>query len=95
MKARLNLTIDHDLLSTIKTYANRNDISLSKLVEECFRQMKLKLKNKTKAKNGLLEKKEKQKTLPVLSNRELREEYYEARAEKYGFKGNTRRKRNT
>jgi hypothetical protein len=93
MKTRINLAIDKDLLSTIKTFAMRNDISLSELVEEYFRLVKLKLKNK--AKNDIPGKVEKKKKTPILSNRELREEYYEARAEKYGFKSNPGRKRNT
>ena len=39
MKARLNLTIDERLLMEVKKIAQKNDTSVSELVEHFFKQM--------------------------------------------------------
>ena len=39
MKKRLNITIEENLLDKIKTYAGRNDKSISSLVEEHFESL--------------------------------------------------------
>ena len=39
MKAKLNLTIDDDLLGRVKRYAERQRVSVSELVESYFRSL--------------------------------------------------------
>jgi len=39
MKAKLNLTIDDDLLGHVKRYAERQRVSVSELVESYFRSL--------------------------------------------------------
>lgn len=39
MKAKLNLTIDQRLLITIKSFAASNNVSVSELVENYFKQL--------------------------------------------------------
>lgn len=56
MKARLNITIEQGILEDIKKYSNRNNVSISELVERYFQN----IVNKPKKKNLL----EKIKNLP-------------------------------
>jgi len=80
MKTRVNLTIENDLLRLTKKYAETHHTSVSELVEQYFKQI-------TKPKDqpdifDLI------KSLPkpdIAENRDLKKEYYEDRADKYGF----------
>lgn len=47
MKTRLNLTIDEDLLKKVKLYADKNNESISNLVEEYFETIVKKPKQKS------------------------------------------------
>ncbi len=79
MKTRLNLTIDDDLLSAMKAYANKQQTSLSELVENYFKHL-----NKPKRKNiiSLVDKLDP----PNLDNTaNLKDLYYKKQAKKYGF----------
>jgi hypothetical protein len=91
MKARLNISIDHDLLNIIKAHALRNDTSVSELVEGYFRVLALKQRRKS----NFLEMVENLNIPPIDPKRDLIKEYYEARTRKNGFKSVPRRKRNS
>jgi hypothetical protein len=91
MKARLNISIDQDLLTTIKAHAMRNDTSISELVESYFRVLALKQLRRS----NLLDMVEKLNIPPIDPKRDLIKEYYEARTRKYGHKSVPRRKRNS
>ena len=80
MKTHLNLTIEKDLLSAAKLYAQKNKTSVSELVENHF---------KTITRPGhreniitLVEKLDK----PVIDpNADLKDIFYSEQAKKYGF----------
>ncbi len=80
MKARLNLTIDNSLLETIKAYAQKQQTSVSDLVENYFKT----ITKPTNRKNviDLIEKLEK----PSIKNdADLKELYYQEKSKKYGL----------
>ena len=81
MKARLNLTIDNDLLTTIKAYAMNKDTSVSELVEDYFRQ----IARNNKRKKSVVEMVRKLKKPSIDLNIDFKEEYFKNRAGKYGF----------
>lgn len=82
MKARLNLTIEEDLLSKIKIYAAEKRVSVSELVEQYFTSIA-----KPAKKSNLIDL---VKSLPKVDlgyddDVDLKKQYYEERASKYGF----------
>ena len=82
MKTRLNLTIDEDLLKKVKLYADRNNESISNLVEKYFET----IVKKPKKKNIL----DLLKELPKPKHNyppdyDFVKGYYEENAKKYGF----------
>lgn len=80
MKERLNLTIDGDLLNSMKAYAVKKQMSVSELVEGYFRTVTkpVQKKNILDLMRGLRK--------PVNSYEgDLKELYYKERAAKYGF----------
>jgi hypothetical protein len=80
MKARLNLTIDEDLLNKVKVYAERRQSSVSQLVEEYFKNIVKRPKKQTII--DLIE------SLPkpdIDPNVDLKQAYYEENKKKYGF----------
>ncbi|HVU98539.1 MAG TPA: DUF6364 family protein [Puia sp.] len=80
MKERLNLTIDGDLLNSMKTYASKKQMSVSELVEGYFRTVTKPVKKK-----NILEL---MRELPKPVNNyegDITEMYYKERASKYGF----------
>ncbi len=80
MKARLNLTIEEDLLNKAKVFAEKNGSSVSQLVEDYFKIITTKQRKKTII--DLIE------SLPkpdISSNLDLKEAYYEENKKKYGF----------
>lgn len=86
MKKRLNITVEENLLEKIKTYANRNDTSISSLVEEHFEAL---VKSKPKLKNGM-SLVEYMKSLPKSKvefpvDYNWKEEYFKAKAKKTGY----------
>lgn len=80
MKSRLNLTIENSLLEDVKSYAVKQNRSVSDLVESYFK----KVTRPSKRKNiiDLVEKLEK----PLIDeNVDLKNLYYKENAKKYGF----------
>lgn len=80
MKARLNLTIDDKLLENIKSYAVKQQQSVSKLVEGYFKRVTKPSKRKNIL--HLVDKLDK----PVIAKKsDLKDLYYKENAKKYGF----------
>lgn len=80
MKARLNLTIEDNLLENVKSYAAKQQRSVSELVEGYFKSVTKPSKRKNIL--HLVEKLEK----PVLAEKgDLKDLYYKENAKKYGF----------
>ncbi len=82
MKARLNLTIDEDLLNKVKVYAEGKQSSVSQLVEEYFKTLTSKPKNKSLL--DIIEELPKPK-IDFSPDFDYKKEYYEQNKEKYGF----------
>lgn len=80
MKTRLNLTIEESLLSKIKLYAAEKHISVSELVEQYFIRLA-----KPARKNNLIELIESLPKPEIDFDVDLKKQYYEERASKYGF----------
>jgi hypothetical protein len=79
MKARLNLTIEQTLLDQVKKFAAQKNTSVSELVEDYFKVL---TKPKKQSLVDLL------RSLPkpdISDDRDLIEEYYEAKRKKYGL----------
>lgn len=83
MKAKINLSIDEKLVYKIKAYAEEKHTSVSELVEEYFRS---KVEKPVK-KNSLMElvKSLPKINLPYPDDVDLKKQYYEEKAEKYGL----------
>ena len=80
MKTRLNLTIDNDLLLTIKSIAHKKQTSVSELVEEYFKV----IARPSRRKNIL----QLVDTLPdtkIDKEADLKDLYYKSQSEKHGF----------
>ena len=80
MKARLNITIEEDVLNKAKVYAEKKGSSVSQLVEEYFKYVTAKPKKKSII--DLIE------SLPkpdIDPNLDLKKAYYEENRKKYGF----------
>lgn len=83
MKTRLNLTIEDSLLFKIKSYAAQKQVSVSELVEDYFNNL---TKPKPKKMNLIEFVKSMPKVeLPYDDNVDLKKQYYEEKASKYGF----------
>ena len=80
MKARLNITIEDTLLSTIKVYAAKNNKSVSELVEEYFKSI-----SKPSKRKNILQLVDNLDTPSIDINSDLKESYYQDKAKKYGF----------
>ena len=80
MKARLNLTIDEQLLLEVKKFAAKNDNSISELVTDFF----IKISKPVKQKNiiDLVEKLEKP---TIADGADLKDCYYKEQQHKYGY----------
>ena len=80
MKARLNLTIDNSLLDEVKSYAVKQNQSVSELVENYFKKV-----TKPPRRKNIIHLVAKLKK-PNISNRvDLKELYYKENAIKYGL----------
>lgn len=82
MKTRLNITIEETLLDKVKTYAAKQNASVSKLVEDYFKSITKKPKRKSLL--DILEELPKPKT-KFPDNFDFKEEYYKVNSKKYGF----------
>lgn len=80
MKARLNLTIDETLLSRIKIYSESNKISISELVEQYFKSISSPVRQQ-----NIIDMVEKLKPAKFDVNKDLKQDFYEEQADKYGF----------
>lgn len=80
MKARLNLTIEDNLLEDVKNYAVKQHKSVSELVEGYFKSVTKPSKRKTILQ--LIDKLDK----PVIAEEaDLKDLFYKENAKKYGF----------
>ena len=82
MKTRINLTIEEKLIYQIKEYAEEKNTSVSELVEQYFKRL-----TKPSKKSNLIEL---VKSLPKVDlgyddDVDLKKQYYEEKASKYGF----------
>ena len=80
MKARLNLTIDEDLLNKVKVYAERKQSSVSQLVEEYFSKI-----IKEPKKESIIDLIESLPKPDIEPNVDLKKAFYEENRTKYGF----------
>lgn len=80
MKSKLNITIDQEILEQMKRYAIQQKMSISEIVENYFRAI-----SNPKPKNSLVEMIDKLPKPGIAANINLKEEYYKAKAKKYGF----------
>lgn len=83
MKAKINLSIDEKLVYKIKAYAEEKHTSVSELVEEYFKRTV----EKPAKKHNLIElvKSLPKVELPYADDVDLKKQYYEEQASKYGF----------
>lgn len=86
MKARLNITIEEDLVYKIKSYAEKHQSSVSQLIEDYFKTIVKKPKRKSLL--DVIEELPKPKT-QYRDDFDFKKEYFNDRAEKYGFKNNS------
>ncbi|HAH35359.1 MAG TPA: hypothetical protein DEQ87_05505 [Algoriphagus sp.] len=84
MKKRLNITIDAELLDKIKRYADKEEKSISSLVEEHFEKL---ISRKTGLPEGmsLVEYMQSLPKFDFPENFDYKEEYYKAKAKKLGY----------
>jgi hypothetical protein len=81
MKARLNITIDDNLLSSMKAYATKRNTSVSELVTGYFKNV-TKQSSKRKSIIDLVEKLEP----PAIDKKiNLKDSFHQSQAKKYGF----------
>ncbi|MEJ7694389.1 DUF6364 family protein [Daejeonella sp.] len=82
MKAKLNLTIEQDILFLMKQYSVRQKRSISEIVEDYFRVIAAPKKKESFVEmiNNLPK-----PAIDINPDLDLKEEYYKAKAKKYGF----------
>lgn len=80
MKTSVNLTIDEELLSKIKAYAASKGASISELVEHYF-----KIVTKPPRHKNIIELVEKLGPPAINKQADLKEQFYQEQAKKYGF----------
>jgi len=82
MKAKLNLTIEQDILDQMKQYAARQKRSISEIVEDYFRIIAASKKKESFV--DMINNLPKPPT-DIDPHLDLKEEFYKAKAKKYGF----------
>jgi hypothetical protein len=80
MKTRLNITIEDDLLNNAKRYAEKNQTSLSQLIEHYFKSLA-----RSAHKKNVIQLIEKLPKPEIDLPKDLKESYYQNQKEKYGF----------
>ena len=80
MKARLNLTIDDDLLFHMKMYATKQQTSVSELVEDYFKRI-----TKPTRRKSIIDLVEELKKPAIEDAADLKDLFYQDQAKKYGF----------
>ena len=83
MKAKINLSIEQTLVNKIKAYAEEKRTSVSELVEEYFKR----IVEKPAKKSNLIDlvKSLPKVELPYGEDVDLKKQYFEENASKYGF----------
>jgi hypothetical protein len=80
MKARLNLTIEDSLLENVKSYAVKQQQSVSELVEGYFKRV-----TKPSKRKNILQLIDKLEKPGIAEKGDLKDLYYTENAKKYGF----------
>lgn len=80
MKARVNLTIEQDILDKAKKYASELGSSVSELVENYLKNVSAKVNSQS-----LIDYIDKLEVPDVDKNLDFKKQYYEDKGEKYGF----------
>jgi uncharacterized protein DUF6364 len=80
MKARLNLTVDEQLLVSIKKIAQKNNTSVSELVTDFFKKIAKPVKQK-----NIIDLVEKLEKPSFATDADLKKLYYKEQEGKYGF----------
>ena len=80
MKSRLNLTIENDLLLTIKSLAYKKQTSISELVENYFKVIAKPAKRK-----NIIDLVESLPTPKIDKDADLKDLFYQTQSQKYGF----------
>ncbi len=78
MKAKLNLTIEQDILDQMKQHAARQKRSISEIVEDYFRVITM-----PKKRESFVELVRSLKKPDIPDDLDLKKEYYEAKGKKY------------
>jgi hypothetical protein len=80
MKAKLNLTIEEDILQKMKKYASRQKTSISEIVEDYFKTISVQ-----KGAKSLVEMIDNLPKPNIDDDINFKEEYYKAKTTKYGL----------
>ncbi len=80
MKARLNLTIDEQVLASVKNYADSKNVSISELVENFFKDVV-----RPTRKKSIIDIVEKLDKPAISDNADLKDLFYKEQSKKYGF----------
>ncbi len=80
MKARLNITIEENILSEVKLYASKQNTSVSELVEDYFTTL-----TKMPKKKNIIQLIESMKPAAIEQNTDLKELFYKEQSGKHGF----------
>ena len=81
MKTRLNLTIDNDIIESMKNYSQRTGESISEIVEDYFST----IIRKYKKKKNIVQFVEELKAPEIDPDAYLKDLFYKEKAAKYGF----------
>lgn len=82
MKAKLNLTIDNNILTGIKDYAIKRQTSISELTENYFKNL---IRPSNSKRKNILQLVEKLETPSIDVSGDLKDLFYKDNAKKYGF----------
>lgn len=85
MKARVNLTIEQDILEKAKNYAAKIGASVSELVEDYLKKIITEQKEPKEIKTKLFEMVENLPKVEYPENYDFKEEFYKEKMKKYGF----------
>lgn len=80
MKARLNLTIEEELMDAVKAYAMKQGVSVSELVEKYFKGL-----TKPAGRKNIIQLLDKTPSPKIEEGMDLKKAFYESQSDKYGF----------
>jgi hypothetical protein len=81
MKTRLNLTIDNNILESMKNYSRKTGESISEIVEDYFSA----ITRKHEKKKNIVQLVEELKAPDIDPDADLKDLFYKEQASKYGF----------